>query len=333
MYSFCTYFNYNYLPIGLTLIDSIKEHCKPFKLYILCLDEKCYEYFKKENIDNIIIILLNDLESWQPNLLQAKANRTEIEYYWTCTPCILAYILHRFKEEQITYLDADQYFLNSPESVFEEITNCSVAIMPHRFPNYLEKLEIYGKYNVSWLTFKNNEDSTECLKWWLEKCISWCFANISEDKYGDQKYLDVFQEKFKKVHIIKNKGCGMAPWNWHIKVNEKERVLYHFQSLRIRYNFLFQVHHEIFNFNLNNRIKKTIYIPYIKELRKNLKILSNKNYSSNTKFISCTPISELLSGEYLVYLFGKCMCFQPSVMFNPALKLLSKIKRRLNIVS
>ena len=100
--------------------------------------------------------------------------------------------------------------------------------MPHRFPYYLQKLDIHGKYYVSWLTFKDTKASIECLQWWMEECIKWCYYRFENDKYGDQKYLDQFEEKFNGVLIIEHTCFGMAPWNSHIQVLPENQILYHF---------------------------------------------------------------------------------------------------------
>lgn len=328
MHIFCTYFNHSYLPIGLTLIDSIIQHCKSFRLYILCLDINCYKYLKDFNDKNIFIISLDELESWNSKLLLVKENRREIEYYWTCTPCIISYILFNFKEKEVTYLDADQYFFNSPESVFEEIKNSSVAIMPHRFPKHLKKLEIYGKYNVSWLTFKNNKDSKECLKWWLEECINWCFGNIEDGKYGDQKYLDTFQKKFNNIYIIQNKKCGMAPWNAHDYLKEEILILYHFQSLRIINNYIYKVQHRIFQFMLKRDTLYKIYLPYLKNIKRNRSKLKLENQLSNTSNESFC-LRDFLIGEYILFIFGKIFFIDLFPILYPYISRLDRVNRKI----
>jgi len=329
VHSYCTYFNHNYLSIGLALIDSMKQHCQPYKLYILCLDEKCYQFFSHNKSESTIIpISTQKLEAWNPQLLNAKSNRSEIEYFWTCTPCILYFIIEKFKEAEITYLDADQFFFNSPNPVFEQIKNSSVAIMPHRFPNYLQKLDIHGKYNVSWLTFKDTKDSIECLQWWMEECIKWCYYRVENDKYGDQKYLDQFEEKFNGVHIIDHTGCGMAPWNSHIQVLPENQILYHFQSFRIRKNYLFEVQHRVFSFQMSKELQQRIFLPYMNKIREIRKMLHSLNHLPKEVNKLWADLEDILQGEFLICIFKRSFRLDLYPIFFPILSFKNKVLRK-----
>ena len=88
--------------------------------------------------------------------------------------------------------------------------------------------------------FKNNSNGRKALNWWHKQCMKWCSSKIEDGKFGDQKYLDDWRERFPDVCVSINKGIGLAPWNigrysitfWNGKlyVDEDLLLFYHFQK-------------------------------------------------------------------------------------------------------
>src|SRR5579871_2647980 len=150
MYSFCTYFDQRYLAQGLALFRSLTDRCRAFRLWVLCLDGVSYEALVRLDRPNLHAIRLEDFEGANAELLAVKADRSLVEYYFTCTPFLPEYILDRHPEvDAITYLDADLYFFADPALIFREIGDASVAITPHRYIARLRDWpEKYGVYNV-----------------------------------------------------------------------------------------------------------------------------------------------------------------------------------------
>ena len=71
MNHFCTYFDHCYLPRGLALYQSLKQHCSSFQLWVLCLNQACYDVLSQLNLPDINLIALEDFERVQ-NLCQRK---------------------------------------------------------------------------------------------------------------------------------------------------------------------------------------------------------------------------------------------------------------------
>src|SRR5262245_26031723 len=82
---FCTYFDRNYLPRGLALYESLRRHCPAFKLRVLCMDRISHEALTMLELPDVHAIALADCERGDKDLLEAKPNRTLIEYYFTCS--------------------------------------------------------------------------------------------------------------------------------------------------------------------------------------------------------------------------------------------------------
>lgn len=215
---FCTLFDSNYLDKGLVLFDSMKKTMDEFRLYVIAFDDKCYKVLKEEADERLIPIPLEEMET--PELLEVKKQRTRAEYCWTCSSNSIRYVLDHYNEQICTYIDADMMFFSSPQSVFDAMhqAKCSVIIVPHRFETEKERIKArntVGEYCVEFDTFVNDVNGRKALDWWADKCIEWCCYAVpgTTEWYGDQKYLNVFPEKFEGVYICDDYGLGLAPWN------------------------------------------------------------------------------------------------------------------------
>lgn len=272
MMNFCTYFDSYYLLKGLGLYTSLSRVAKDFHLYVMAFDKECYERLNGLNLENMTVELLSDIET--PELLAVKPTRSRGEYCWTCGPSAIYHFLLKYELESITYLDSDLMFLSDPKVVFEEIGDASVAITEQGISE--KAARTYGKYCVQYMTFRNDEDGLGALTWWRDSCIEWCFQKMEETRYGDQKYLDQFPIRWNNVHIIKNLGVGIAPWNMHrynfsessfsYKGKEYPFVFFHFHGVKIdiieNVLHISSLHNE-----LNKELTNLFFIPYAELLK------------------------------------------------------------------
>ncbi len=243
-YYFCTYFDHRYSTRGLALYDSLREKAD-IHLYILCLDSLAFQIVGDiaSGRSDLTAVPLDELEKHFPELLEAKANRSLIEYYFTLSPALPLFVLERYQQvDVITYLDADLFFYDSPAMIYQELGNHSILMTEHRFTPCLRDLERYGRYNVQYQSFRRDEQGLACLKRWKEQCQLWCYDRIEGDRYADQKYLDEWPERYPDLVISRIPGVGVAPWNiagvkleltdTGFLVNGGPLVFYHFHSLR-----------------------------------------------------------------------------------------------------
>lgn len=279
MYFFCTYFDRYYLDKGLTLYRSLNRHCSSFRMWILCMDEITFEILSQLSLQHVDLIRLSYLEKDDPELLKAKQNRSVIEYYFTCTPSLALYLIKHYPEiDIITYLDADLYLFSAISPAYHEMGKGSILIISHRFALKNKWREIYGKYNVGFLAFRNDINGCECLTWWRSRCLEWCYDHIEDEKFADQKYLDQWPNLFSGVVILQNKGIGLAPWNIDkysysvqnniLHVDGQPIILFHFHRLKQVNDWLFDCNLSEYKTRLKRKLRKFLYRPYINDLRK-----------------------------------------------------------------
>ena len=244
------------------------------------MDDESFSFLDSNPIKNTIPIHFSKMENFFPKLLEAKQNRNRVEYFFTCSPAVCNYIIKRNpKIESITYLDSDIYFFSNPKIIFNEIKNKSISIIEHRF-NWITKRQIkYGKYNVGWITFKNDPEGLKCISDWMSDCLNWCYQKVEKERFGDQKYLDKWPIKYKNLHIIRNKGANLAIWNIgnyklkknqnQITVDQEKLIFYHFANFNQIGLRCFKTNLSRVLVRLNGILKTEIYEHYANKIIKN----------------------------------------------------------------
>jgi hypothetical protein len=211
---FCTYFDHRYAAKALAMWKSLKKHNGSATLHALCLSGASREIFARLQLPDVHLIPLQALEDVNPELQKARSNRSLLEYYFTLTPCLPLFIFRTHPDvSRLTYLDADLFFFADPRPVLDEVGDDAVGLIEHRFPDKLANLEIYGRFNVGWMTFRMDAVTLECLETWRKQCLEWCYDRAESGRYAEQKYLDDWPDRFPRVHVIQHRGANVAPWN------------------------------------------------------------------------------------------------------------------------
>lgn len=285
---FCTFFDSNYLSRGLTMYYSLIEWSTDAKLFIICLDDKLLQYLKEKKLANIVPISIKEIEKNNERLQKAKKNRSYIEYIFTLSPIIPLFLLRKYPEmDIITSMDADLFFFSDPSALIKNAGNFSVAITPHRFSNSFRFLEKYGRYNVSFQTFKNDSTGIACLEKWESDCLNWCYDKFEDNKFADQKYLDDWNSIYPGV-IEFSCGTGVAPWNiknrdismggtGKVLYKNNPLIFYHFHGLRNLSNDYYSIGLNEYRVVRRNRIIKHIYSRYINALSEINRSVHNPN--------------------------------------------------------
>lgn len=323
---FCTLFDHRYLDRGVALYESINSYCDSFQLWVLCMNNTCFDILENMNLSNIKLIKLEILENEDHALMEVKQQRTLIEYYFTCKPSLVLYVFrHCLNAQQVIYLDADTFFFASPEIIYDEIGEMSIAITPHRFESKNKQLEKFGYFNAGWLLFKRDESGLACLRWWRIRCIEWCYDYPEKDRFGDQKYLDQFSSLFKNVCIIDHIGANLAPWNIGGKyitqynnrlfVNGKQVIFYHFHELSFITSRIIDLGYKKYTNSSNRKVNKYIYKPYysvILSKRESLKLSYDDSLRGNK---NKNKLGSHQNKNFVVSLFKK-LKFQLNIIYQ-----------------
>jgi hypothetical protein len=213
MKTFTTLSDYNYLPLGLSLYQSLVETTKDdFILYYLCLDKKTFDKLSqfKEPEFKIEPIFIDNLISENTDL--SSYNQREYrEFVWMLASYFTHNILITKKPNDISYIDADIYLYGDIQMMYDEISHNSVGIIRHRHIE-LNANTIDGKYNVGIVYFKNDVIGRHLLDWWKDAVLYRKYPQFAT--CYDQKYLEVFEMMYpENVCVVDKSFAHSAPWH------------------------------------------------------------------------------------------------------------------------
>ena len=350
---YCTYFDHRYLVRGLALYDSLAATGTPFRLWVLCLDDTCLALLRRLGLPHLRPVPLTALERADPEFARTKSNRTLVEYYFTCTPALVLYLLRtRADVDLLTYLDADLFFFADPAPLFAALDGHSIAIVPHRYPPRLAHMAAaFGVYNVGWLSFRRDAGALACLASWREQCLAWCYDRVEAGRYADQKYLDAWPARFPGVVVLRHPGANLAPWNLathrvdarggRVTVDGAPLLFFHFHRLREIRPWLYAPRLSDFGVTPDAVVRRHLYGPYLRELRAvhhtlrplapQLAVMGSlrgqftpapsTHRGSGTRWVDAARVLEIvrrtLVGEYLIVLNGRPRGASPMLLAVP----------------
>jgi hypothetical protein len=271
---YCTLFDKNYLPMGLSLHASLESHAAPFHLCVVCMDEEVKEQLNRLSRKNLTAISLKDVEG--PDLLSIKSTRTWQEYCWTVKPFSIGYVIKKIGNiKRVTYLDSDLFFLGNPSPIFRDFDGSGKSIMvtDHAFAPEYDVSSVSGRFCAQFMTFCPNEAGLRVLDWWRTKCIECCSAIPIDGKFGDQVYIDQWPTLFgNDLNIVPQVEKTLAPWNVsHLadRLNDRlDPIFYHFHGFRIVEPDRVRTHTGYYYISKKGMV---YYDQYLAAIRSNLK--------------------------------------------------------------
>ncbi|OIP03953.1 hypothetical protein COV53_04475 [Candidatus Gottesmanbacteria bacterium CG11_big_fil_rev_8_21_14_0_20_37_11] len=287
----------NYLHKAVVFYKSLSKFHNNFVLHIFCFDDIAYKVLRTLNYKNIITYHTSEFENKE--LLKVKAAKERMyEYYWTCNPAVAIKVIKEQKTDFISLADCDLMFFQSPEVIYDEFEGADAIIQPNNFSyQHVKDFIPVGYYCTSFQCFRNNDNGRKILEYWYRQCLKWCSAEFEEGRFGDQKYLDDWKIRFKKVSEVANIGTNVAPWNVQkfnlsqknnqVVINNKwPLVYYHYHSFRMNFSdYAYIITGDRENsYKISRNVINLVYKPYIKETRKVIKNLKKiKEYQDYVK--------------------------------------------------
>jgi hypothetical protein len=288
--------------------NSLQEFDQAAQIRVVLHNASDMELIAPYLSENCDFVTLDELRKTFPILVSIESSRPRLEFIYALTPFIVKYFQEINPTCQVTYVDADLFFLGKVEDLTNLAASYDVGITPHRFRKGMRHLEQFGKYNVGLVQFNNTEGSQRVLDFWLEACTKSTSTIVTPDVFGDQKYLDRFQELGKTL-VFDSPGVNAAPWNTRIAsrdtrknfilVENEQLYFFHFSGLKIFKRFA-TLSYTYYNSKPKKSIKKLLFIPYVSKIVSvEMKLFGQRKFD-NRKINFRQSVRFLINRDYIL---------------------------------
>ena len=210
----------NYLPFAKILAESFLEFHPESKFYLLLVDGDT-----ETDLDQINsatqVILPSDLDMDKEEFERMAIYYDVTELSTALKPLGMKYLLDSGSEIAV-YLDPDIQVFSELIEIPKHLVEASIALTPHTLheiprdglrPSDFD-IMASGTFNLGFIAIRNCTESYEFLHWWNERLILDCIADIENNLFTDQRWID-FVPSYFSFSIIRDYGFNVAYWNLH----------------------------------------------------------------------------------------------------------------------
>ena len=214
VYTSCTN---NYIPKARVLAHSVKKYHPDWE-FCLLLGEKEPEGFNLSDEPFDRILYFSDLNI--PNFYNWLFRHRVVEICTAAKAPALKYFLEIEKQSRVVYLDPDTCVFNDLSELMSLLDENDIILTPHQIqpaPLDLVGNEIcslqHGIYNLGFFAVKSSTESRKFASWWSDRLYCYCYDDIPQGIFTDQRWIDLVPAFFQKVFILRDPAYNVATWN------------------------------------------------------------------------------------------------------------------------
>jgi len=275
-----TYFSREFLVQGVVSINSLLQVDPECRVFVVCMDQASFNYLVKRFSDkDVSLFLVSEVIEFDLQFREILNSRSFFEALITLKPIILEYFLNQIEVEGwLIYFDADVYFFRAISSRFELLDDSDLLLSEHLFPSNLKANLRYGKFNAGFLAIRNSKRGKEVVLEWKNLCLTDSSINATENVYGDQKYLERFENTL-GVRTLKDPGVNNGQYYFQAQrkiknvpkskltfIDDYTLICFHFHGIRIGKNFISTGFNRYKKPHKAVKILRFIYLPYINNI-------------------------------------------------------------------
>lgn len=141
-----------------------------------------------------------------------------------CTAVKGAMVCHLLEHgaSRVVYLDPDIAVLGDLGEIETLLSEKDILLTPHVIqaeedPSAILDNEIgslkHGVYNLGFVAVANTVGGRSFARWWRDRLLEFCFDDIPNGLFTDQRWCDLAPALFPNVHILRDPGYNVASWN------------------------------------------------------------------------------------------------------------------------
>jgi hypothetical protein len=132
------------------------------------------------------------------------------EFNTAVKPLAMEVLLRRPHVNSVTYLDPDIQIFHSLREVRAQLTEASVALIPHRTapmvgdgePSNLTLLRS-GGFNLGFIAARPVDDTLRLMDWWAERCRFDARIDFAEGLFTDQRWMDMAPGMVERCAVLR----------------------------------------------------------------------------------------------------------------------------------
>lgn len=124
--------------------------------------------------------------------------------------------------EKVVYLDPDIAVFDDLKELEKMLDEYAIVLTPHLTEQESSRAAImdneicalkHGAYNFGFYAVNNSQEGLKFARWWRDRLVEFCFDDIPNGIFTDQKWGDLVPCLFEKVYILRDPGYNVATWN------------------------------------------------------------------------------------------------------------------------
>ncbi|WP_150465530.1 hypothetical protein [Francisella sp. SYW-2] len=151
--------------------------------------------------------------------------------------------------DKIIYLDPDIAVFETLKPIADLLDVYDIILTPHQLEPDKNDMAIldneigslkYGIYNLGFVAISTRKEGRKFAKWWSDRLLKYCYDDVCNGLFTDQRWCDHVPVFFENVKILKDPGYNVASWNISkrkISITEDGKILVNKKYLLRFYHF------------------------------------------------------------------------------------------------